>query len=102
MFQLDRRSFVRALTLTGLVSSAEASSLVTSSEANSKSVAAPPQGDALPPAKGVTRSLANYVVSARTEDLPESVRKEATRTMLNWVGCAVGGSRHDTVARQAG
>ena len=53
MFQLDRRSFVRALTLTGLVSSAEASSLVTSAEANSKSVTASPQGDALP-AKGVT------------------------------------------------
>ena len=102
MFQLDRRSFVRALTLTGLVSSAEASSLVTSAEANSKSVTASPQGDALPPAKGVTRSLANYVVSARTEDLPESVRKEATRTMLNWVGCAVGGSRHETVDKAIG
>ncbi len=34
---------------------------------------------------------------ARGEDLPDGVRKEATRTLLNWVGCAVGGSRHETV-----
>ena len=57
MFQLDRRSFVRALTFTGLVSSAEASSLVASAKADSKSVGAPLQGDAQP-AKDVTRSLA--------------------------------------------
>jgi len=48
-------------------------------------------------AKDVTRKLARYVVNARREDLPASVRKEATRTLLNWVGCAVGGSRHETV-----
>lgn len=47
----------------------------------------------------VTRILARYVVSARPEDVPESVRKEATRTLLNWVGCAVGGSRHETLDR---
>ena len=42
----------------------------------------------------VTRILARYVVSARPADLPASVRKEAARTLLNWVGCAVGGSQH--------
>src|SRR5690349_3736642 len=45
----------------------------------------------------VTRRLARYVVSARREELPAAVRKEAARTLLNWVGCAVGGSRHETV-----
>jgi 2-methylcitrate dehydratase PrpD len=45
----------------------------------------------------VTRRLAHHVVSARLEDLPAPVRKEAARTLLNWVGCTVGGSRHETV-----
>jgi 2-methylcitrate dehydratase PrpD len=47
--------------------------------------------------KDVTRRLAHHVVSAGPEDLPASVRKEAARTLLNWVGCTVGGSRHETV-----
>jgi 2-methylcitrate dehydratase PrpD len=29
--------------------------------------------------------------------LPENVRKEGVRTLLNWVGVAIGGSRHQTV-----
>jgi 2-methylcitrate dehydratase PrpD len=29
--------------------------------------------------------------------LPDAVRKEAKRTFLNWVGCAVGGSHHETL-----
>ena len=48
-------------------------------------------------ARDVTRKLARYVVTARREDVPAAVRKEAARTLLNWVGCAVGGSRHETV-----
>ena len=45
----------------------------------------------------VTRTLARYVVNARAADLPAGVRKEAARTMLNWVACAVGASRHESV-----
>jgi 2-methylcitrate dehydratase PrpD len=45
----------------------------------------------------VTRILARYLVGARREDTPAAVRQEAARTLLNWVGCAVGGSRHETV-----
>src|SRR5438067_520748 len=48
-------------------------------------------------AKDVTRTLARYVVSAKPADLSATVRKEAARTLLNWVGCAVGGSRQETV-----
>ncbi len=48
-------------------------------------------------AKDVTRKLARYVVSAKYQDLPAPVRKEAQRTLLNWAGCAIGGSRHETV-----
>lgn len=49
--------------------------------------------------KGVTRTLAAYLVKARYEDLPANVRKEGCRTLLNWVGVAVGGSHHETVER---
>jgi 2-methylcitrate dehydratase PrpD len=49
------------------------------------------------PATGVTRALARYVVGASSADVPEPVRKEARRTLLNWMGCAVGGSRHETL-----
>ena len=45
----------------------------------------------------VTRTLAAYVVRAKPDDLPAPVRAEACRTLLNWAGCAVGGSRHETV-----
>jgi 2-methylcitrate dehydratase PrpD len=44
-----------------------------------------------------TQALVNYVVHARPEALPDAVRKEATRTFLNWAGCAVGGSHHETL-----
>lgn len=30
-------------------------------------------------------------------DLPEKVRREASSTLLNWMGCAIGGSRQDAV-----
>ncbi len=49
------------------------------------------------PATDVTRRLAAWVVASRREDVPAAVRREAQRTLLNWVGCAVGGSRHETV-----
>jgi 2-methylcitrate dehydratase PrpD len=45
-----------------------------------------------------TRTLARYVVSARFEDLSDPVRHEARRTLLNWMACAIGGSRHEAVA----
>ncbi|AYN96763.1 MmgE/PrpD family protein [Pseudomonas sp. LTJR-52] len=50
-----------------------------------------------PSSAGVTHTLAQYIVNARYEDLPEQVRKEGVRTLLNWVGVAVGGSHHETV-----
>lgn len=48
-------------------------------------------------ANDVTRTLARYVVSAKFAGLPAPVRKEAARTLLNWVGCTLGGSHHQTV-----
>src|SRR5690242_4875220 len=45
----------------------------------------------------VTRPLAKFLVSHRYADLPQKVRHEGARSLLNWMGCAVGGSRHETV-----
>ncbi len=47
--------------------------------------------------EGVTRRLARWVIQTRHEDLPAGVRKEATRTLLNYVAVAVGGSHHEAV-----
>jgi len=45
----------------------------------------------------VTRTLAKFIVEHRYTDIPEKVRHEAARSFLNWVGCAIGASRHETV-----
>jgi len=47
----------------------------------------------------VTRTLARFVVQHRYADIPANVRHEAARSFLNWVGCAVGACRHETVER---
>ena len=87
MSHMDRRRFVGAMSLGGLAGLAPAN------------VAWTNQAASVPVPAGVTRALAEYVVSARAQDLPAPVRKEAQRTLLNWVGCAVGGSRHETLDR---
>lgn len=45
----------------------------------------------------LTRILAEHAASARPDALPAAVRHEAARTFLNWLGCAIGGSRHQAV-----
>ncbi len=47
----------------------------------------------------VTRRLARYVVTSRYADIPEAARREVLRSFLNWLGCTIGGSRHETVDR---
>lgn len=47
----------------------------------------------------ITAAIARYVHEANLEDLPEAVKKEVTRTFLNWVGVTTGGSRHEAVDR---
>jgi 2-methylcitrate dehydratase PrpD len=81
---MDRRDFVRGVALAGLAA-----------EAKGDDKTAPAQDGAQ--AKDVTRRLAQFVVTSKPEDVPHLVNKEAARTLLNWVGCAVGGSRHETV-----
>src|SRR5262245_53642765 len=44
-----------------------------------------------------TKTLATYIVSSRFADIPEDVRHEAKRAILNVLGCAIGGSPHPAV-----
>ena len=47
----------------------------------------------------VTRALAEWIVGCDLARIPEPVQREGVRTFVNWVGCAVGGARHETVDR---
>jgi 2-methylcitrate dehydratase PrpD len=91
MVQIDRRSLLGAsgVALTGLAAQAAEQAPAPAAAAKTEaSKAAPPK---------VTEILARYIVDAKFDDLPDNVRREGTRTLLNWVGVAVGGSRHETV-----
>jgi 2-methylcitrate dehydratase PrpD len=39
-----------------------------------------------------TKQLANYLVTSKIEDIPDDVRHEARRSIVNFLGCALGGS----------
>lgn len=41
---------------------------------------------------GVTEALAAYIVESKRASIPEDVAAEAKRALLNYVGCALGGS----------
>jgi len=82
MGDINRRGFLRASAIGGAAASVAS--------------AQPPQTSAAVP-NGVTQRLAAWVVSSRREDVPVAIRREALRTVLNWTGCAVGGSAHETV-----
>ncbi len=95
---LDRRDLLRA-TATALAAGATAAPAL--AQPAVPPPPAPPPGAAPqgPPPPPVTRILARYAATAPAEQLPDPVRHEATRTLLNWVGCAVGGSRQDAPSR---
>jgi 2-methylcitrate dehydratase PrpD len=40
----------------------------------------------------VTDILARFATETRYDDLPETVRREAVRAFVNWMGCVLGGS----------
>lgn len=45
----------------------------------------------------VAARLADYVMSVSFDDLPAPVQTESVRTLVNWVGCALGGAPTPTV-----
>lgn len=44
-----------------------------------------------------TRTLAKYIVDSKIDSIPDAIKHEAARALLNWCACAVGGARHETV-----
>jgi 2-methylcitrate dehydratase PrpD len=44
-----------------------------------------------------TRTLASWIVSTRIESVPEDVRHEARRAIVNYLGCALGGSHDEAI-----
>jgi 2-methylcitrate dehydratase PrpD len=46
---------------------------------------------------GITQKLARFIVETTSEDIPTQVRHEAVRSLVNWSGCALGGSGHPAV-----
>jgi 2-methylcitrate dehydratase PrpD len=47
----------------------------------------------------ITTALATFLAGVRFEHLPDRAVHEARRAVLDWVGCALAGSRHETVGR---
>jgi 2-methylcitrate dehydratase PrpD len=89
----DRRTILRAAAMLPVAAATTTTRVL--AEAAPTEVQKPAAVSAAPPP--VTRLLAQYVVSAKYDELPANVRREGVRTLLNWVGVAVGGSRHQTV-----
>ncbi|APV51255.1 2-methylcitrate dehydratase [Betaproteobacteria bacterium GR16-43] len=50
----------------------------------------------------VTRTLAKLVATHPSKGWSAAVEKEAHRTFLNWVGCAIGAAQHESVAAALG
>ena len=44
-----------------------------------------------------TKALASYILNTRSADIPDDVRHEGKRALLNIVGCAMGGAMHPAV-----
>ena len=85
----------RSLLSTVIAASAAAGALAATS---GQAAEAPPKNEAGKGAdKDVTRILAHYIVGATYEQLPDDVRKQGVRTLLNWLGVAIGGSHLDAV-----
>ena len=49
------------------------------------------------PSGSETRTLAQWIVDSRLEDVPQDVRHEALRALVNYVGCALGGAPDEAV-----
>lgn len=47
----------------------------------------------------ITRILAAYIANSSATSIPPSVIHEAKRSLLNWVGCAAGGSQHEATRK---
>jgi 2-methylcitrate dehydratase PrpD len=82
--KLHRRKFLTTSALTGTAALAAPQS-------------APQAPPPVRPAPEATKILARFIVNGKLADIPAPVRKEGARTLLNWVGCTIGGSRDEAM-----
>ncbi len=87
---ISRRKFIQASSV-ALGGSAIPALPTLASAATAKALASNPPD--------VTRQLARYLVNSTWSDIPGTARKEAVRSVFNWVGCCLGGARHITTDR---
>ncbi len=87
---LSRRNFIKASGI-ALGSTALPVTPMMASAATAKALASNPPD--------ATRQLASWIVNSKWADVPQSARYEAVRSMFNWVGCCLGGARHETTER---
>jgi 2-methylcitrate dehydratase PrpD len=52
-----------------------------------------------PDAVTLTKTLCAHLAKARFDDLSDAAKNEARRGVLDWIGCALAGSAHPTVAK---
>src|SRR5260370_18091119 len=50
-----------------------------------------------PAAITLTKTLCAHLAAAQFSDLSAAAQREARRGVLDWVGCALAGSRHKTI-----
>jgi 2-methylcitrate dehydratase PrpD len=93
MTETERRTFLRN---SGLAITAAAIGEPLASAVRAQTTEGVASKDAAP--NDATHRLARFVVGSRFDDLPEAVRHEAKRTLVNWIGCAIGGSPQDAVS----
>src|SRR5215468_654523 len=82
MNETDRRDVLRNAGLA--VTAAAIGDPLVSTQAQAQAPRAALKQAELP--NDLTRKLARFIISARLADMPEAVRHEAKRTLLNWVG----------------
>ncbi|WP_414444693.1 MmgE/PrpD family protein [Burkholderia sp. 22PA0106] len=104
MTGIDRRYFLKTGAL-GALASATAGTGALAQGTGGASAASTPAGNGPAGNPGtqpprVTRILAEFIHRTGYADLPADARREGVRTLMNWVGVAVGGS-HDTTVERA-
>jgi 2-methylcitrate dehydratase PrpD len=95
MAQIERRNLLRSSTAAVAVALSAEPALAQGGQERAEPSGGLAAAPSAPPPVPVTHIVARYAATAPVSLVPPDVRKEATRTLLNWVGCAVGGSRQD-------
>ena len=99
MAYLGRRRFMQMAAASAAAAGAFTPQAVAAAGGGGAAAPNPPANGAPPDraVQGVTRRLARWIVETRDRDVPANVRKEAVRTLVNYVGVAVGGSGQPAV-----